>query len=1000
MYSRVVSGIRLDVLGPLEVSVDGEAVDIRRGIPRAIVIALVLRAREVVSAGALAELVWADEPPRNPVNALQLQISYLRKRLGGGSAIQPVVTRPGGYVLMVDDDHIDARRFEQLRREAAQLAAANPVRSLDKFESALGMWRGAAYADVLGEPFVVGEATRLEEMRLTAMEERNDVLLTLGRHAELVGELSGLVNEHPLRERLQAQLLLALYRSGRQADALRAFSRAREVLVDELGIDPGPGLRRLEQQILTQDPELDWKSPTDHHSVDASPPTAPSGSARSASQLPVPVTPLIGRQVETAKVRQLLSRSRVVTLTGPGGGGKSRLALEVANDVLNDVGADTAAPVSEVWFVDLGPVDDPEQVAATAAAAMGLPTLPGEDAAAAVAASLATRRGLLVLDTCEHVISGAASLVGHVLRAARDVVVLATSRRPLGVNGEIAWPVPPLALAPPDVATVADALSYPAIALFVARAAAVRPDYELTDADLGDVASICLALDGLPLAIELAAARADMLSPGAIRQRLEHRFELLIDGARDVAPRQQTLRAAVDWSADLLDDEHRRFFARLAVFPAAFDVDAAAAVATEPDGQDPFRMLTDLVRQSMVIVPAPDQFRLLDTLRAYAAELLADLDADATGNRHALHYLAVAEEGEIAIRGADQRRWLELLRAALPQHRAALEWLLSTGDSERAARLAGALGWFWVLDGMLADAHHHLGQIVELPGLSDRVRAKVSWTLALAVGSLGDLSRCRTLGAMAGDLGLAVGDDAIVGYGLNAEAVALWGSGDLGWSATLHEQAIGRFEAARDVWGVGVCTVLRARTAVDAGDSSAHDMATRAVAAARQTGDGHIVGIALEQLARVALNDGHPGRAAGLVEEALVAHETIGYSEGMLSSLHLLGRATLAAGDPIRAREHHLRALGVAVGIGHAAATMEAIDGLAAVAVAQGDAQLASRLALTVNVEREARNLPRRSDECAVFAGLVAEPRSTGSDTSTATLAEFADQLLREWATG
>jgi predicted ATPase/DNA-binding SARP family transcriptional activator len=994
-----VSGIRLDVLGPLEVSVDGEAVDIRRGIPRAIVIALVLRAREVVSAGALAELVWGDEQPRNPVNALQLQVSYLRKRLGGGSAGQPVVTRPGGYVLMVDDDDIDARHFERLVRNAAQLAVADPVGSLAMYESALGMWRGAALADVLGEPFAVGEATRLEEMRLTAVEERNDVVLGLGRHAELVGELSGLVNEHPLRERLQAQLLLALYRSGRQADALRAFSRARAVLVDELGIDPGPDLRRLEQQILDQDPELDWKSPTDRHTVDASPlpvlsHTTPSMSARPAAQLPIPVTPLIGRQVETAKVRQLLGRSRVVTLTGPGGGGKSRLALEVAHDVLNDLDAETGQ-VSDVWFVDLGPVDDSEQVAATVAAAMGIPTLPGEDAAAAVAASLATRRGLLVLDTCEHVVSGAASLVGPVLRGARDVLVLATSRRPLGINGEIAWPVPPLALAPPDIASVAEALSYPAIALFVDRAAAVRADFELTEADLSDVVAICLALDGLPLAIELAAARADMLSPAAIRQRLEHRFDLLVDGARDVAPRQQTLRAAVDWSADLLDDEHRRFFARLAVFPATFDLDAANAVAAEPDGGDPFRMLTDLVRQSMVIVPGPDRFRLLDTLRAYAAELLADLDADATGHRHAAHYLALAEQGEVAIRGDDQRLWLERLRAAVPHHRAALEWLLSTGDTESAARLAGALGWFWVLDGMLSDAHHHLGQVVELPGLSDQVRAKVMWTLALAAGSLGDLQRCRTLGAAAADLGRTVGDDAIIGYGLNAMAVALWGSGELAESATLHEEAIGHFEAAGDVWGLAVCTVLRARTAVDSRDVSADAMASSGVDAARAAGDRHIVGIALEQLARVALNDGDPGRAAVLLQESLVAHGTIGYSEGMLSSLHLLGRAELANGDPIAARDHHMRALGIAVGIGHAAATIEAIDGLIMVAVALGDSQYAARLVSVVEAERAARQLPRRADECAVFDSFVGGAGTPDAGVRTPTLVALVDELLR-----
>jgi predicted ATPase len=711
--------------------------------------------------------------------------------------------------------------------------------------------------------------------------------------------------------------------------------------------------------------------------------------------LPTPVTALIGRQAETAKVRQLLGRSRVVTLTGPGGGGKSRLALEVAHDVLNDVSDETDGLISEVWYVDLGTVDDSEQVAATVAGSLGIPTVPGEDAAVAVAASLATRRGVLVLDTCEHVVAGAASLVGQVLREARDLVVLATSQRPLGVNGEIAWPVPPLALAPPDITSVPDALSYPAIALFVDRAAAVRPDFELTDTNLSDVVAICLALDGLPLAIELAAARSDMLSPGAIRQRLEYRFDLLVDGARDLAPRQQTLRAAVDWSADLLDDQHRRFFARLAVFPATFDLDAAAAVAADPGVDDALRLLTDLVRQSMVTVPGPDRFRLLDTLRVYAAELLADADADATSHRHARHYLALAERGEVGIRGADQLHWLELLRAAVPHHRAALEWLLSTGDTEAAARLAGALGWFWVVDGLLADAHHHLGQIVDLPGISDRARATVSWTLALAAGSLGDLQRCRALGAMAADLGRMIGDDAVIGHGLNAEAVALWGLGQLDQSAALHEEALRHSEAAGDVWGVGVCTVLRARTAVDADDPSASEMTRHAVEAARRTGDAHIIGIALEQCARVALNHGDPASAVPLVEESLAGHEAISYSEGILASLHLLGRAELADGHPIAARERHLRALGIAVGIGHAAGTIEALDGLAAVAVALGDTPLASRLALVVEAERAARHLPRRADECAMFDNLVADAATPELGSGLPTLAALADELLR-----
>ena len=996
-----MSGTRIAVLGPLEVHVNGHPIEVRRGIPRSLLAALVMRAREVVSTAALAELVWADDQPRNPVNALQIQVSYLRKRLGGGSGGQPLVTRPGGYALMVDDDDVDARRFERLVRDAAGTAMRDPASALDRYEEALGLWRGEAYADVLGEPFAVGEATRLEELRLAAIESRNEVQLVLGRHGELVGELSGLVNEHPLRERLHGQLMLALYRSGRQADALRAFERARSTLADQIGVDPGPELRRLERQILDQDPALEWRPPdvdtpvaVDSEGAGApgppSPPPPPppwSATMRPVAPLPIPTSPLVGREVEIVRVRQLLERSRIVTLTGPAGAGKSRLALEVADAAV--VGDDRT-----VWYVDLDPVEDPDQVAPTVAATLAIPIGPDDDAAHAVAASLASRRGLLVLDTCEHVVAGAAALVGQVLRHDRDVRVLATSRRPLGVSGEIAWPVPPLAPAPADVTTIVDALNYPAVALFVERATAARSDFELTDADLADVAAICLALDGLPLAIELAAARADVLSVATIRARLEHRFDLLVDGARDVTARQQTLRAAIDWSVELLSDEHRRFFARLAVFPGTFDLDAAAAIAAEP-ADDPLVVLADLVRQSMVSSPAPDRFRLLDTLRAYAGELLADLDADATSRRHAEHYLEVAERAELGIRGQDQRRWFERLRDAAPHLRAALEWFLSTGDGERAARLAGALGWFWTVDGMLADADHHLRLVLDGHGLDTLTRAKATWVLALVAGSLGDLERCAELGRAAEQLGVEAGDDATIGYGLNARAVASWALGDLETSGALHDRAIDHFTRAGDPWGLGVCTVLRARTAIDGDDPSAAERARQGLDTARAAGDAHLVGMAYEQLARLALREGDAAGAAELADRSLAAHESIGYGEGMLASLHLLGRASLAMGDHGAASAHHVQALRLAVTIGHVAATLEALDGLAAAASSAGDEALAARVAATVEAERTSRRLPRRPDERAAFDAL---PLGVGARRPAVTtdLAVLTEEILRE----
>jgi hypothetical protein len=348
-------------------------------------------------------------------------------------------------------------------------------------------------------------------------------------------------------ERFHEQLLVALYRSGRQADALRAYERARTQLIEELGVEPGPALRELEGRILAHDPALSWipdmtgATPSEV-AGDASDVAAtsapPRPMTRPSAAIPIPVTPLVGRDIELARIDHLLGRSRIVTLTGPAGAGKSRLALEVAGFRSED---------GDVWFVDLATVDDKELVAATVAGALAVPIVPGEDPVAAVAASLMGGSGLLVLDTCEHVVGAVAALVGRVLRVARDIRVLATSRRPL-ITGEIAWPVPPLALAPPSAASLDDAAGYPAIELFVERATAVRPDFELTDANAADIAAICLAVDGLPLAIELAAARADVLAPQAIRARLMNRFELLVDGVPTSA-RQQTLRAALDWSA-------------------------------------------------------------------------------------------------------------------------------------------------------------------------------------------------------------------------------------------------------------------------------------------------------------------------------------------------------------------------------------------------------------------------------------------------------------------
>lgn len=663
--------VEFTLLGPLGVWADGVEVPVGSVHQRTLLAALLVAGGSVVSGDRLVESVWGRQHPQDPEQALQTHVSRLRavlERAAGRSARDAFVTRPPGYALVVETDQVDARRFERLTERAR--AAGGPAEVVGFADQALGLWRGPPLAEFDHE-FARVEAARLEEIRLGLLEARAEALLALGRSEEVVTGLEPLVDAHPLREQLHAHLMLALYRCGRQADALGVYRRLRDRLVDELGVEPSPALRHLERDILQQREELAGPPPS----------SAASPDIRSAqAQLPVEVTSFVAREGEVERVSAALEGTRLLTLTGPGGVGKTRLALRVARVVASRFGGGGRV-------CDLATVEDSHAVAVALAATLGLHPHGSADMQAAVVEHLRGCELLAVLDNCEHVLDGACRLIDRIVRTCPHVCVLATSRRPLGVVGEQVWPVAPL-----ETTADADGEPAPAVELFVDRAAAAAPD-AIVDDDVEAVAEICRRLDGLPLAIELAAARMRSMTPSDLAARLDRRFELLTSESPAADPRHRSLQAVVDVSHALLSEGAGRLFERLAVFVGGFTLQAAEQVCVDDAlaADKVAARLGELVDHALVVVERGEggaRYRLLETLRTYGQARLAEQAALATWKRrHADYYLALAEQAATGVVGPEEARWVAVCDAELANLRAAHRWSLTSGAGDVALRL-------------------------------------------------------------------------------------------------------------------------------------------------------------------------------------------------------------------------------------------------------------------------------------------------------------------------
>jgi predicted ATPase/DNA-binding SARP family transcriptional activator/class 3 adenylate cyclase len=1126
------------LLGPFEVAADGRVLDIGSPKQRTILAMLVLNLNRVVALDALVEELWGGLAPASAVPTIQSLVSRLRRTLSPSDDSTKKValrSREPGYVLEADPGLVDAHRFEGLVARAREaLARSEPEPAAADLAEALGLWRGPALAGLADRDFARLEATRLDEARLAAIEELTDAELALGRPGEALTLLESHVAAHPLRERAWGQLMLALYRLGRQAEALRAYQHVRRLLVEELGVEPTPWLRGLEDQVLHQSPELDgplrtgtggppstppepvpprpagdtvvflftdieastrrWEGqqdemardlarhdellrkavesaqghvfghvgdglcaafPTARTALEAAvagqqalldqkwsqtrplrvrmavhagsaerhgdtyigptlnrvarllsiasggqvlcsqatvdlarddvpvgvtlldlgehaladlarpehvfqlghpqlpagfPPLRSPGARR--SNLPAALTPFVGRAAELEDLVHLLGSARLVTLTGVGGAGKTRLAAEAAARTTEDF-------PDGVWLVELGPLRDPSLVVAEVTAAVGLEAcgLARVDGASDdfLCDQLRTRRLLLVLDNCEHLIEPVARLAHAILARCPDVTVVATSREVLGLPGEVVWGVPPLSLPPADPVGPVDLAGSDAVALFCERAG--RAGFGLSAANAVAVAQICRRLDGIPLALELAAARIRVLGAQQLAARLDDRFRLLTGGARTAVPRHQTLRAAMDWSYHLLPAPEQVALRRLSVFPDSFDLEAAEAVVGSPAAGEPagpgfevLDLLARLVDKSLVTVQADSgdvRYRLLETVRQYAGEKLAEAGETAAAHRrHRDFFHGVAAERTGRLRWEIGRWVANHLVSDYANYRAALEWSLDEGDEETAVEVASWLWAYWLWSGR-REGLERLERALAgpaRPATPARAEALSGLAHLIKVSGTDDLDRCRELLQEAEDLGVRLHDGNAVARARYVLAEVSLTGVDVPAARELFGSVLEWCDANDSPVGAAWCHYSLGWVAVAGGDQvRARTHFERGLEAVRHH-DGVVIPHILGALATVTAATGERERAQTLAQEAVVAARGFSLRGILAMALTRATETAILSGDGRRAETWLYELLGLLRELGSRRWMADALEMAALVRQAAGDDEGAARL--------------------------------------------------------
>ncbi len=928
------------VLGGVIVTRGGEQVPLGGQGPRVLLALLLANVNRVVRADRIVEALWPGRPPASANKIVQTYISQLRRVLEperGSGDWQVLRTRPDGYELAVAPEAIDAR---QLERALAQARTAEPAEAAQLLRKAFALWRGPAYEGI-DRPFAEFEARRLDEVRLTALERCLEAELELGQHRRVVGELEALVADNPLHEGLAELLMLALYRSGRQADALAVFMRTRQRLADELGIDPDPRLVRLHERILRHDEDL-----LNQHATAAAA-TVPAFTLHGErdGNLPVERSSFVGRADLLPEVAAELRSHRLVTLVGAGGVGKTRLALRVA--------AAASAETGGAWWVDLAALANAEHIVEHTLSQLGITDQIGRTPEQTLRSWLAGRRVLLVFDNCEHVVDAAARLVDELLATHPELRILATSREPLRCPGELQRRIPSLGL--PEVDEVEAVRRSEAGRLFLERAATSRPHFALDPVNAAAVAQICHRLGGIPLALELAAARLSSMSVQDVAAGLDDRFNLLTSGSRAGLPRHRTLLAATAWSFDLLTPPEQMLLCRLSVLVSSFDVEAASAVAAaEPlEARAIPGLLADLVDRSLIEaweVEGHARYRLLETVRQFGLERLGVETEDALW-RYAEWCAHLSEQvgtGSLVSSG----HWYRRLEQDSPHLQAMVAFAVQRGDAERALRISAGAGWAFVINGrcnlqiewlgralklarrtdldgpVMAQGVLMAGALMSIDQDHDRADALLSealrrfealdradgvaWArywMAANAAEVGDVDGARRHAREAGDLAERVDEPVIEAYCRMAQAemeLLLMRPG--GGPEEALAEAVHAFQRAEQLaWERGLeeaqarVLVGKALLVAQAGEpEAALHACLEGLEAWRRFGRGNRLILGLVAAARIAVLAGRHEQALELVDEGIRLLAGIAWTAPLRAALEVLAICA-APTDPVRA---------------------------------------------------------------------------------------------------